>query len=117
MTVSLNYCCSTHLQSAVAETDYKISVETSKINGAGTDANVYVVLFGLNGDSGELHLKVSETNKDPFEKGRTDIFTVKDILSLGELSKLRIWHDNRGGWSRSQKRQQLKTVRFPKIPL
>ena len=71
-------------------------MKTSDVRGAGTDASVYVVLFGVNGDSGELHLKVSETNDDPFETGQWDVFTMKGILSLGELSKLRVWHDNRG---------------------
>ena len=82
---------------AIAETDYKISVKTSDLRGAGTDANVYVILFGVNGDSGELHLKDSETSKSPFQNGQVDVFTVKGILSLGELSKLRVWHDNKGG--------------------
>ena len=82
----------------LSETNYKISVKTSDVRGAGTDANIYVVLFGVNGDSGELHLKDSETNKNPFENGQVDVFTIRDILSLGELSKLRVWHDNKGGW-------------------
>ncbi|XP_076450682.1 LOW QUALITY PROTEIN: lipoxygenase homology domain-containing protein 1-like [Babylonia areolata] len=80
----------------IDRTDYKISVKTSDVRGAGTDANVYVILFGLNGDSGELHLKDSETGKSPFQNGQLDVFTIKGILSLGELSKLRIWHDNKG---------------------
>jgi hypothetical protein len=50
----------------------------------------------MNGDSGEIHLKDSENNKSPFEMGQMDVFRVKGILSLGELSKLRVWHDNKG---------------------
>ncbi|KAK7099231.1 lipoxygenase homology domain-containing protein 1-like [Littorina saxatilis] len=75
---------------------YKITVKTSNVNGAGTDSNVFVVLFGVNGDSGELHLKKSEKHRDPFEKGHVDVFTFKNILSLGELYKLRVWHDSKG---------------------
>jgi len=71
-------------------------VKTSNVKGAGTDANVYVVLFGANGDSGDLHLKKSETNKSPFENDQLDVFTINGILSLGELSKCRVWHDNKG---------------------
>lgn len=71
-------------------------MKTSDENGAGTDANVFVCLFGENGDSGELHLKNSETNKNAFENNQEDIFTFKDMLSLGELFKCRVWHDNRG---------------------
>ena len=66
------------------------------MSGAGTDANVFVVLFGEHGDSGELHLKDSETNKDPFETAQTDVFTVANLLDLGRLFKLRVWHDNKG---------------------
>lgn len=79
-----------------SETDYKISVKTSDIRGAGTDANVYIILFGVNGDSDEIHLKNSDSNKSPFSTNQLDVFTVTGILSLGELSKLRVWHDNKG---------------------
>ena len=71
-------------------------MRTSDVTGAGTDANVFVVLFGEFGDSGELHLKDSETNKDPFETSQADVFTVPNILQLGRLVKLRVWHDNKG---------------------
>ncbi|XP_053384453.1 lipoxygenase homology domain-containing protein 1-like isoform X6 [Mercenaria mercenaria] len=80
----------------VDKTNYKINVKTSNVKGAGTDANVYVTLFGDNGDSGPLHLKKSETFKDPFENDQMDVFLFNDILSLGELSKCRVWHDNKG---------------------
>lgn len=74
----------------------KISVKTSDLMGAGTDANVFLIIFGQNGDSGELELKKSETNMNKFERNRTDIFLFKNILSLGELVKCRVWHDNTG---------------------
>ena len=53
--------------------------------GAGTDANVFMVIFGENGDSGELALKNSETYKDKFERNHSDIFSFKGLLSLGEF--------------------------------
>ena len=77
-------------------TTYKITVKTSNVPGAGTDANVYVILFGSNGDTGELHLKKSETNKSPFENDQKDVFTFNEMLSIGEMSKCRVWHDNKG---------------------
>lgn len=55
-------------------------------------------MFGQNGDSGELELKKSETHMDKFEQNHTDIFNFKSMLSLGELVKLRIWHDNTGSF-------------------
>lgn len=63
--------------------------------GAGTDANVFLVLFGENGDSGILALK--ESNKsNKFERNQMDEFNFSDMLSLGDLCKVRIWHDNKG---------------------
>ena len=57
---------------------------------------MFALLFGENGDSGELHLKDSETFKDPFENDQLDVFTFNDLLSLGQLIKIRVWHDNKG---------------------
>ena len=45
-------------------------------------------MFGEYGDSGELALKNSETYKDKFERGHTDVFMLKDILSLGKCTWL-----------------------------
>ncbi|KTF89799.1 hypothetical protein cypCar_00010796 [Cyprinus carpio] len=81
-------------------TTYTISVKTSDVTAAGTDANVWMVIFGENGDTGTLTLKESN-NTNKFERKQTDTFRFPDILSLGELSKVRIWHDNSGlaaGW-------------------
>ena len=65
-------------------TSYKVNVTTGDKRGSGTDANVFMTIFGENGDTGEIPLKQSETYKDKFEKGHTDVFLLKDILSLGE---------------------------------
>uniref|UniRef100_A0A8C6JNJ0 Uncharacterized protein n=1 Tax=Melopsittacus undulatus TaxID=13146 RepID=A0A8C6JNJ0_MELUD len=82
------------------DTTYTLQVKTSDIGGAGTDANVSLILFGENGDSGTLPLK--ESNKsNKFERNQMDEFSFSDMLSLGDLCKVRIWHDNKGiapGW-------------------
>uniref|UniRef100_A0A8C9C8T9 Lipoxygenase homology PLAT domains 1 n=1 Tax=Phocoena sinus TaxID=42100 RepID=A0A8C9C8T9_PHOSS len=81
-------------------TSYTVSVKTSDILGAGTDANVFIIIFGENGDSGPLALKQS-ANWNKFERNSTDTFNFSDMLSLGHLCKLRVWHDNKGifpGW-------------------
>lgn len=63
--------------------------------GAGTDANVWIIIFGENGDTGTLALK--ECNKsNKFERKQVDTFRFSDILSMGDLSKVRVWHDNSG---------------------
>jgi len=66
------------------------------MSGAGTDADIFVVLFGEYGDSDEIHLKESETNRKPFKNGQTDVFTASNVLDLGRLIKLRVWHNNKG---------------------
>ena len=65
------------------ETSYTVNVVTGDKRGGGTDANVFMIIFGDNGNSGELALKESSTHKDKFERGNTDVFTF-NMLSLGK---------------------------------
>ncbi|KAK2837787.1 hypothetical protein Q5P01_014999 [Channa striata] len=84
----------------VEKTTYVVQVQTSDVGGAGTDANVFLIFFGEYGDSGTLPLKES-TNRNKFERKMKDVFRFPDMLSLGQLSKVRVWHDNKGpapGW-------------------
>ncbi|XP_047236336.1 lipoxygenase homology domain-containing protein 1 isoform X4 [Girardinichthys multiradiatus] len=84
----------------VERTTYIITVQTSDVGGGGTDANVFLIVFGEYGDTGTLPLK-ENTNRNKFERKMKDVFRFPDILSLGELSKVRVWHDNKGpapGW-------------------
>ncbi len=67
----------------IADTVYRIKVHTADVRNAGTDANVFLKIFGDKGDSGELALKNSETHRDKFERGQTDNFTFS-MLSLGK---------------------------------
>uniref|UniRef100_A0AAY4A0E6 PLAT domain-containing protein n=1 Tax=Denticeps clupeoides TaxID=299321 RepID=A0AAY4A0E6_9TELE len=100
-------------------TTYTIHTKTSDVTGAGTDANVWLVIFGENGDSGTLALRDSN-NRNKFERKQVDTFRFSDTLSLGELSKIRLWHDNTGpasGWHPEyvDVRDDIldKTFRFP----
>ncbi|XP_056288042.1 lipoxygenase homology domain-containing protein 1-like isoform X1 [Pseudoliparis swirei] len=100
-------------------TTYTVQVKTSDSAGAGTDANVWIIVFGENGDTGTQALKeCSKSNK--FERKQLDTFRFSEILSMGELSKIRVWHDNSGpapGWHLEYidvKDEILdKTFRFP----
>lgn len=77
---------------------YEIIVITGDESGAGTDANVYITIYGSNGDSGKHRLRQKFRNL--FERGRTDRFLV-EMLDMGELQKVRVEHDNSGispGW-------------------
>lgn len=77
----------------IEETDsYECRVHTSNVSGAGTDSRVYAVFYGTEGKTDEMPL----ANKtDNFEKGMTDTFKL-ELEKIGELTKMRIWHDNHG---------------------
>ena len=47
------------------DSQYKVSVYTGDKKGAGTDANVFITMFGENGDSGEMKL---DNTKNNFER-------------------------------------------------
>jgi len=85
---------------ALAEVTYELSVMTSNVTGAGTDANVYVIIYGqVTRDSGERHLKASpagvKSHSKIFKSNQLDVFHVV-CLDLGALSKIKVWHDNKG---------------------
>ena len=81
-------------------TTYDISVYTGDKTDAGTESQVYITLYGVNGKQTEkIHLKDSN-NKNPFERNKLDKFRVSGSY-IGELTELRIEHDNSGfapGW-------------------
>ena len=62
-------------------------MKTGDIRGAGTDANVYIILIGDNGDTGKLMLRQAENTKNKFERGRTDMFTI-EAMDIGKVCKL-----------------------------
>lgn len=87
--------------------------------GAGTDASVFLTLFGDLGDTGERKLGKSENKKNKFERGQVpkegsnvtagssmdqneslllfksqvDKFTI-EAVDLGQVFKLHVRHDN-----------------------
>lgn len=50
-----------------------MSVRTGDMYGAGTDANVFLTIYGDLGDTGERKLAKSENNKNKFERGEVFI--------------------------------------------
>jgi hypothetical protein len=76
---------------------YRITVVTGSVPDAGTDADVYITLFGTNGNSGERLLDNADDN---FERGQTDVFSI-EMRDIGKIRQVRIRHDNSGnkpGW-------------------
>lgn len=62
---------------------------------AGTDANVFIIIVGENGDTGKVKLATSAEHKDKFERGHVDSFVV-DAVGIGDIKRIHIGHDNSG---------------------
>jgi len=77
---------------------YRIVVYTGNVNNAGTDANVYIDLYGTKGNQLDISL---DNGGDPFERGAVDRFSFVSHRDLGDIWQAQIGHDNRGnkpGW-------------------
>ena len=82
------------------ELDYEVYVKTSNILNAGTDANVFIKIYGDLRKSKKSLLEKSQSHRNKFEKGNTDHFHLREEY-FGEIEKVKIGHDNTGvaaGW-------------------
>ncbi|XP_048346143.1 polycystin-1-like [Sphaerodactylus townsendi] len=70
---------------------YWVMVKTGWKRGSGTTAHVGISLYGLN-KSGSRHLDKGCA----FQRNSQDIFQVETDANLGEIWKIRVWHDNTG---------------------
>ncbi|KAJ8363622.1 hypothetical protein SKAU_G00124530 [Synaphobranchus kaupii] len=70
---------------------YRVLVKTGWARGSGTTAHVGISLYGLN-KSGSRHLQ----REGAFQRNALDDFQVETDANLGEIWKIRIWHDNTG---------------------
>lgn len=68
---------------------------TSDVQGAGTNANVFLSVYGSKAVVEKFALKESLNHRDKFERGQTDTFKLSAPF-LGSLQKIRIWHDGKG---------------------
>ncbi|XP_010005184.1 PREDICTED: lipoxygenase homology domain-containing protein 1-like [Chaetura pelagica] len=81
-------------------TEYTIKVYTGDKRGAGTDANVHIILFGTDDKSEVIQLSQPLEHHDPFERGKVDTFKIK-TKRLEGLHSIEIGHDGKGfasGW-------------------
>ncbi|KAJ7392242.1 hypothetical protein OS493_013620 [Desmophyllum pertusum] len=74
---------------------YHLAIKTGDEKNAGTDANVWVQVYGDKGDTGHVQLKKSGMMENLFERGQTDYFTL-EAGDVGKIEKLRVGHDGRG---------------------
>ena len=78
----------------MSATLYTVWVKTGDQNLAGTDSNVFIELFGTQGQTETLHLPPQDIFA--FESSSTDKF-VLEVPFLGELTRCCISHDNSEG--------------------
>uniref|UniRef100_UPI00398EAF00 polycystin-1 n=1 Tax=Pristiophorus japonicus TaxID=55135 RepID=UPI00398EAF00 len=70
---------------------YGVMVKTGWSRNSGTTAHVGISLYGLN-KSGSRHLD----KEGAFQRNSLDVFQIETDANLGEIWKIRIWHDNTG---------------------
>jgi hypothetical protein len=76
---------------------YSLDIKTGTKTGAGTDANVSVILYSTYGQSRSILLNPL-VDKNIFESGKTDhVDLPDDIVDMGDIEVLHISHDNAHG--------------------
>uniref|UniRef100_A0A8B9DWA1 Lipoxygenase homology domains 1 n=1 Tax=Anser cygnoides TaxID=8845 RepID=A0A8B9DWA1_ANSCY len=77
--------------------NYEVSVVTGDVRAAGTNAKVFMQIYG---ETGKTELIILENRSNNFERGATDIFKI-EAADVGKIYKIRIGHDGKGigdGW-------------------
>ncbi|XP_078691028.1 polycystin-1-like isoform X3 [Branchiostoma floridae x Branchiostoma belcheri] len=72
---------------------YEISVMTGMTRGSGTTAHVGLNIFGSNGKKSGRRVLLKP---NAFQRNSTDVFQIAVDGSLGDIIKIKIWHDNTG---------------------
>ncbi|KAH3815018.1 hypothetical protein DPMN_143537 [Dreissena polymorpha] len=72
---------------------FEITVKTGDRLGAGTDANVFVILYGNGGSSDET--KLDDLFRNDFERGQTDVFYIED-QQFETVTSLELWKGSAG---------------------
>ena len=75
---------------------YEINIHTGMWKNFGTTANVGVIVYGEEGCTLPILLPNSDSGKKFFARGSVNSFMITTPESLGNLFKVKIWHDNSG---------------------
>lgn len=77
--------------------NYRVDVKTGDVFGAGTDANVRIILHakGLQTEN----FLLDKAWKDDFERNSLDQFTVESKTNLPEVERIELWRDATGIFS------------------
>ncbi|KAH9509995.1 Arachidonate 12-lipoxygenase, 12R-type [Bulinus truncatus] len=85
------------------ECDYIVEIKTGDSLGAGTNANVWIILYDENSNA-TPSIDLDQLLKDNFERGSTDVFQISksDTSNLkkdGQVAKIEFWRDDHGNSS------------------
>jgi hypothetical protein len=75
---------------------YELIVLTGSRKDAGTDSKVKFILSGEKGETEVRNLKNTDSKRKTLRRGGVDSFIMSVKKPLGDLTYLRIWHDNSG---------------------
>ncbi len=78
--MNINFCFFDYL-----ETEYTVIVQTGSVMGAGTDANVFLSLYGDKNKIVRYQLKKPQSERDLFERDHKDDFVFEDN-DIGRVS-------------------------------
>lgn len=78
-----------HPSSCLTVNTYEVCVFTGDMLGAGTDANVFINIYGENGDTGERYLKNSD-NLNKFERGQVRWIRQRDQNGFLNPQKIKV---------------------------
>lgn len=74
---------------------YTVHVKTGDKKFAGTDANVFIILYDSGGNkTQEFHL--DKFFRDDFERGQLDDFVLEANVDLKNISMIELWRDDYG---------------------
>ena len=82
--------------SALTHRRFRVSVTTGDRKGAGTDANVYLVLHDEKGKKSQP-LKLDKAFHNDLERGRTDNYSGPKVDDhFGQATEIELWRDDAG---------------------
>lgn len=76
---------------------YRLEIVTGSAKLAGTDANISIELVGEKGRAEPNQLEKSLTNKDKWERGKTDVFEISVNEDIGRIASVVVVSDNKSG--------------------
>ncbi|WP_319380291.1 PLAT/LH2 domain-containing protein [Thiomicrorhabdus sp.] len=78
----------------MGNTSYVLTIHTSDVRKAGTNATIKMQLVGENGQT-EIH-EMDTVGYNDFEQNDTDDYKIRNNFSLGVLTELRVYNDGSG---------------------